>query len=417
MDIPRPDQSRTKAIKRYAWIAAAVATLAGITVVLAGLEPAAPEVPAGSVWIGEVSQGELIRRVRGPGTLEPKFVRLIAADRNGRVDRVLHKPGVTVTPDTPLLELSNPELVQMAEEARLEVEAAEADHLALEVRLENQQLDREAQLAEVFADFRSAELQVEAEKELYESNIVSRLQYERTKLDAEQLSTRLEIERRRLAKVSESIEAQRSASLARVERLRNIYQSRNEQVEALTIRADLAGVLQEVLVEEGQRVSPGELLARVAKVDELIAELRVPEVQASDLRVGQVVEVDTRNGVVPGEVIRISPQSQNGTVLVDVELNGELPPGARPDLSVDGTIEIDRLADVMYMDRPAYGSPNATVSLFKVDETGGGAHRVQVQLGASSASEIEVLAGLSPGDRVVLSDTTAWDSYDRIRFD
>lgn len=417
MDVARPDLKQKKQRKRLILgaIAGGVALL-GI-VGLARLEPAAPKVEAASVWTDVVKRGEMLREVRGPGTLVPKEIRWIAAETNARVERILIKPGATVQPDSVVLELSNPEVDEQLLAAQSAVAAAEADYTATRVQLENQLLDQEAMVAGTEADYEGARLQAEAEGELKRRGIVSSIQYRQSQLKADQLQTRLRIERERAAKFRQNIDAQLAASRARKEQLQNTLALRQRQADSLAVRAGIAGVLQQVPVEEGQQVAAGVNLARVARPDVLMAELRIPETQAKDVAMGQRVAVDTRNGVVEGRVIRIDPAVQAGTVQVDVDLVGTLPDGARPDLSVDGTIEIERLADVVYVGRPAFGQPGSTVGLFRLDPDSDLARRVPVKLGRASVSVIEVAQGLKPGDKVILSDTSAWDEYDRIRLD
>jgi HlyD family secretion protein len=365
--------------------------------------------------VDTVRQGEMLREVRGPGTLVPKEIRWIATQTDGRVERILVRPGAVVEADTVLMEMSNADLVQQTEESRLQLEAAEAEYTETVLRLQNQRLDQRASLAVAEADFESARLQAEAEETLAAENIIPAIQYRRSQLLADQQRIRRDIERDRLEQFSQSMEAQLAAQRARLDQARNAYQRRVDQIASLHVRAGLAGVLQQVPVEEGQRVALGTNVARVARPDDLQAELRIAETQARDVAIGQLVRVDTRNGIVEGRVIRIDPAVQSGTVQVDVELTGDLPRGARPDLSVDGTIEIERLSDVVYTGRPAYGQPNATISLFRLDEDGRTAIRVPVQLGRSSVNAIEIIQGLTPGEQVILSDTSQWDEYDRIR--
>lgn len=417
MDVARPDLKQKKQRKRLILgaIAGGVALLG--VVGLARLEPAAPKVEAASVWTDVVKRGEMLREVRGPGTLVPKEIRWIAAETNARVERILIKPGATVQPDSVVLELSNPEVDEQLLAAQSAVAAAEADYTATRVQLENQLLDQEAMVAGTEADYEGARLQAEAEGELKRRGIVSSIQYRQSQLKADQLQTRLRIERERAAKFRQNIDAQLAASRARKEQLQNTLALRQRQADSLAVRAGIAGVLQQVPVEEGQQVAAGVNLARVARPDVLMAELRIPETQAKDVAMGQRVAVDTRNGVVEGRVIRIDPAVQAGTVQVDVDLVGTLPDGARPDLSVDGTIEIERLADVVYVGRPAFGQPGSTVGLFRLDPDSDLARRVPVRLGRASVSVIEVAQGLKPGDKVILSDTSAWDEYDRIRLD
>ena len=415
MDIARPELKRRKQKRRILVGAAIVVTVLLVTVVLARLEPAAPTVARASVWVDTVREGEMLRQVRGPGVLAPREIRWIAAQTDGRVERIVVRPGAVVEPDTVIVEMSNPDLVQQTEEARYAVEAAEAEFTETKLRLSSEQLDQRADVAAARAEYESARLQAEAEKELSAKGIVAVVQYRRSELLAEQRRVRLEIEEERLQQFSASMDAQTASQRARLEQERNTYQRRLDQVDSLHVRAGIAGVLQQVPVEEGQRVTLGANIARVARPDDLQAELRIAETQARDVQIGQHVDIDTRNGIVEGRVIRIDPAVQAGTVQVDVELVGELPRGARPDLSVDGTIEIERLDDVVYTGRPAYGQPHSTVSLYKLTNDGRDAIRVPVQLGRSSVNSIEIVQGLVPGEQVILSDTSAWDDHERIR--
>jgi HlyD family secretion protein len=309
--------------------------------------------------------------------------------------------------------MSNPDLMQMTEEARFAVESAKAELAELELQLTNKELDQRAAVASSEAEYEAQRLQAEGEKQA--GNAVPLLRYQRSELLATQLKVKLDIERERLEQFSKSMEAQLAVPRTKVAQTKHTYERRLEQVESLHVRAGSAGVVQEMLVEEGQRIALGANIARVARPDDLQAELRVPETQARDVQLGQLVHVDTRNGIVDGKVIRIDPAVQSGTVQVDVEITGELPRGARPDLSVDGTIEIERLPSVVYTGRPAYGQPNSTVTLFKLIEDGRYAVRAPVELGRTSVNSVEIVKGLAPGDQVILSDTSAWDDNDRIR--
>ncbi len=415
MDKERPGIKERKQRRKKIQIGVGAVLAVAVIGLLTTLDPAAPTVERDSVWYSTVQRGELVREVRGPGTLLPADERWIAASTDALVERQVIKPGAAVQPDTVILEMSNPELSQTLQEAELELEAGLADHLALEVSLINRRFEGEARLAEIRAEYLGVRLQVEAEADLYEKNIVSKLDYERTKLAEEQLATRYDIEQRRVAQSEKSIDAELAASEARLERLRNVLALRQRQADALTVRAGIDGVLQEVLPEPGQRVSIGSTLARVARTDSLIAELRIPEVQAKNLVLDQTAIIDTRNGKAPGRVVRIDPAVVNGSVTVDVEFDGELPDGARPDLSVSGTIEIDRLDDVVYVGRPVTGQAEGYVSLFRLGPDGSDATRVQVRLGRGSVNEIEVVEGLEPGDQVILSDMSQWESNDRIK--
>jgi HlyD family secretion protein len=413
MDIPRPDLKRQKNTRRIALASGAGLAIVALTVALSRLEPAAPSVSRASVWIDTVKQGEMLREVRGPGTLAPRSIRWIGAQADGRVDQVIVRPGAVVDADIILVEMSNPDLMQMTEEARFAVESAQAELAELELQLTNKELDQKAAVASAEAEYEAQRLQAEGEKQA--GNAVPLLRYQRSELLAKQLKVKLDIERERLEQFSKSMQAQLAVPRTKVAQTKHTYERRLEQVESLHVRAGAAGVVQEMLVEEGQRIALGANIARVARPDDLQAELRVPETQARDVQLGQLVHVDTRNGIVDGKVIRIDPAVQSGTVQVDVEITGELPRGARPDLSVDGTIEIERLPSVVYTGRPAYGQPNSTVTLFKLIEEGRYAVRAPVELGRTSVNSVEIVKGLAPGDQVILSDTSAWDDNDRIR--
>jgi HlyD family secretion protein len=345
----------------------------------------------------------------------PKEIRWIAAETAARVERIVVKPGAEVQPDTVVLELRNPEVVEAQLAAQSALTAAEADLAAQRMMLESQVLDQRANLAGVEAEFESARLQTEAEAELAAQGIIPKIQYRRSQLTSDRLKIRLEIEKERVAKFGETMRAQLAAARARTDQLRSTADLRQRQLDGLKVRAGIAGVLQQVPVEEGQQVVAGANLARVARPDVLMAELRNPETQVKDVAIGQSVRVDTRNGLVAGRVIRIDPAVLNGSVLVDVDLEGALPPGARPDLSVDGTNQIERLDDVLYVGRPAYGQPESEVRLFKLDPATGVALRVPVKLGRASVNLIEIQQGLAPGDQIILSDTSQWDEYDRLR--
>lgn len=415
MDIPRPDQRRTRRRKRIIAGAIALAALAGVTALLAGLRPAAPAVERDLVWIDTVKRGPMLRQVRGLGTLVPEEIRWIAARTQGRVERVILRPGATVEPNDVILVLSNPEVEQAAENAESQFEAAEAELVNLKVTLERDVLAAESAAANARADFEQSRLRAEVNEELFKDGLVSNLELRLSKVTAEQAATRHEIEQKRLAFAKDSIAPQDAVKNAEVNRLRAQARLRRDELEALNVRAGMAGVLQLLPVEVGAQVQPGTNLARVADPTRLKAEIRVAETQARDIQIGQVAQIDTRNGVVEGRVARVDPSVQNGTVTVDVSLPDELPRGARPDLSVDGTIELERLDDVVFMGRPAFGQELSTVPIFKLAADGVHAERTQVQLGRSSVNLIEIVSGLQPGDRVILSDMSQWDSHDRIK--
>jgi len=415
MDIPRPEQ-RQRRHRRLSIIGSGVVLLLILaTVGLAKLDPAPLSVSRASIWTEPVHEGEMLLQVRGAGTLVPREIRWIAAQTDARVERIIVRPGAAVAPGTLLVEMSNADLTQETEAARYSLKAAEADLAEMQLRLKNEQLDQRARLAAARADYEGTRLQSDAETPLAEQGIVPAIQHKRTVLMVEQLKVRVEAEEDRLAQMAASISAQLDARRARVEEARNVYQRRSEQLESLHVRAGMSGVLQQLLVQEGQRVALGANIARVARPDDLRAELQIPETQARDVQLGQPVKVDTRNGVVSGKVVRIDPAVQAGSVQVDVDLAGPLPRGARPDLSVDGTIEIERLAHAIYAGRPASAEANTTANLFKLVEGGNEAVRVPVKLGRTSVDAVEIVQGLKPGDVVILSDTSAWGDRARIR--
>jgi HlyD family secretion protein len=415
MDIPRTPPNRTKQRLLLGGGAAILVALA--TVGLARLEPAAPGVERATLWIDTVSRGPFVREVRGNGTLVPEEIRWITAVSQGRVERVVVLPGAVVAADTVILEMSNPELVVRTQEAELALAAAEADTRALGVRLDHSLLDQQAQAAAVNADYLQRQLEAVTNEELSREGLVSQVTAKIAQLRLEEAATRRALEERRLASAAESNQAQLAAQRARLEQLRRLASLRRTELDALAVRAGRPGVLQAIAVQPGQQVAPGTVLARVADPSRLKAELRVPETQARDVAIGLPANVDTRNGVVPGRVVRIDPAVVNGTVLVDVALEGELPRGARPDLSVDGTIVIEQLDDALTVGRPAFGQPHARVTLFRLSPDGDRAVRVAVQLGRGSVHRIEVVEGLVEGDRVILSDMSTWDAIDRVRLE
>jgi HlyD family secretion protein len=415
MDIQREGVARKKKIRRAIYGGIGLIAILLITVALSRLEPAAPSVKRATVWMDTVKRGSMLRQVRGPGTLVPEEIRWIAARTNGRVERILTLPGTLVEADTVLIEMSNPVLEQEALDAEFQLRAAEARYLDLKVQLESQFLNQRAVAASVQAEFNQATLQAEADRDLHSQGLIGDLTLKLSEVRADELATRHELEQQRLTIASESVEAQLAAEKARVDQMRALYGLRRTQVSALKVRAGIDGVLQQMPVEVGQEATPGTTLAKVAQPRKLKAELRIAETQAKDIEIGQKASIDTRNGVIEGEVSRVDPAVLEGTVTVDVALLGELPKGARPDLSVDGTIEIERLEDVLYVGRPAYGQADSTIGLFKLLEDGETAIRTQVRLGKSSVNTIELTSGLNEGDQVILSDTSAWDAYDRIR--
>lgn len=415
MDIPRKISKRGRLIRRILIGVLALAALSVTTIVLSRLKPAPPSVERATVWIDTVKRGPMMRQVRGLGTLVPEEIRWIPATSEARVEQIVLRPGAIVKTTSIILELSNPELQQAALDAEMQWKAGEADLANLKVQLQSDLLNRQADAAKVQADYQQAKLRADADRELLKEGLTADLTAKLSASAAEELANRNKVEKERLAMVGESSKARLSAQEARVAQLRAAYQLKRQQVEQLHVRAGINGVLQQVPVEVGQRVAPGTNLARVADPTRLKAEVKIAETQAKDIQIGQDASIDTRNGIVSGRVMRIDPAVQNGTVTVDVTLEGPLPKGARPDLSVDGTIELERLNDVLYVGRPAFGQEKSTVGIFKLVEIGKEAVRTQVKLGRSSVNTVEILNGLREGDQVILSDMSQWDSHDRIR--
>jgi HlyD family secretion protein len=415
MDIVRPSNQRRRRLLRSAYALGGLVAVLIVTLGLSRLKPAAPSVERGSVWIDTVKRGPMVRQVRGLGILAPENVRWIPAGTEGRVEEILVKPGAEVKAGTTLLVLSNQELELAALDSEWQLKAAEAETENLKVQLQSQLFDQQASAATVRAGYRQAKLQAEADEELAKSGLVSNLTLKISESKAEELGTRSELEQKRLDINELSTTARLAVQQARVEQLRALARLKRNQVDALRVRAGLDGVLQQLPVQVGQRLAPGATLAKVADPRHLKAELKIAETQAKDIVIGQAASIDTRNGVVPGRVVRIDPAVQNGTVTVDVAIDGSLPKGARPDLSVDGTIQLERLDDVLSVGRPAFGQEQSTVGLFRLEPGGAQAVRVKVKIGRSSVNTIEILDGLKEGDQVILSDTSAWDDFDRLR--
>ena len=414
MDKPRPDQTRKKRIKRILYSIIAIGAVTGVTYGLSQLEPAAPRVERATLYPDTVQRGQMVRQVRGIGKLVPEEVRWIPAQSQGLVERILLEPGVLVTPGSIIVELSNPQLEQDTRNSELDIVAEEANLANLRVQLESSLLNQRAGAASVEAEFKRSQLQFEADSELHREGLKSDLDLNLSRVQSENVAERWDFEQQVMAMAARANEAQLAAAKTRLEQLRAVYQLKVDQLDRLRVRAGISGVLEQVPVEVGQQLSAGANVARVSEPSKLKAELAIPETQARDILIGQYVDVDTRNGIIPGTVIRIDPVVESGTVTVDVSLDGELPRGARPDLSVDGTIEIERLENVLYVGRPAYGQANSLVSMFRILETGE-AIRTTVQLGRTSVSEIEILGGLEVGDEVILSDMSSWDEFDRIQ--
>ena len=416
MDVPRPQALRKKRIRQALYGLAAIIGVTAATIGLSRLKTAAPSVDWGTLWPDKVKRGSMLRDVRGLGTLVPVEIRWIPAATDGRVDARVVLPGNPVHPDTILVEMSNPELQQAAVDAEYQLKAAQAEYDSLKVKLETTLLDQKSVAATVGAEYHQAKLQSEVDQKLAESGLVSNLTVQLNKVKADSLSTRNDIELKRLSTDAESEKAQLAAQQAKIDQLRALYQLKRSQVELLHVRAGLEGVLQLLPVEVGQRVTAGTNVARVSQPKNLKAEVKIAETQVKDVVVGQKCTIDTHNGVIPGHVIRKDPSSVNGTVTVDCALDAALPQGAYPDLSVDGNIELERLENVLYVGRPTFGQPNSTVMLFKVTPDEKEAVKAPVKLGRSSVNTIEILGGLKEGDEVILSDMSRYDSFDRIQF-
>jgi HlyD family secretion protein len=417
MDVKREGVAEAKRRRRILWGAIVLAVVALVTLGLYRLEPAAPSVDAATVWRDTVKRGEMLRQVRGPGTLVPEEIRRIALNTAATVEKRLILPGAVVEPDTVILELSNPTLEQETHDAELALAAAEAEYADLKVRLDSELLNDQAAAARIESEYRQALLQAEADDRLLKEGLVPDITQKLSKLKADELQNRTKIEEKRVQITAESNAKQLASEQARLEQTRALYDLRRRQLDDLHLRPGISGVLQDVPVEIGQNLPAGTVLAVVAQPEKLKAELRIAETQARDVAVGQKASIDTRNGLIDGVVSRIDPAVRAGTVTVDVALQGELPRGARPDLSVDGTIELERLADVLYVGRPAYGQANSTITLFRLEPGSSNAVRVPVELGRSSVSTIEIVRGLEVGDEVILSDISQFEDFDRIRLD
>ncbi len=415
MDVPRKNIARRRRIVRGVWMVVGLAAVAAITLGLSRLKPAAPSVDRATLFLGQVKRGEMLREVRGTGNLVPEIVWFIPATTAGRVEKILVLPGKTVEADTVLIELSNPQLQLEAVDAEWKLKAAEASFKSLEVRLQDEQLALEASAARVEADYNEASLLLDVNQELFDNGLISERNLRLTQVRVNELKKLNAIEMKRLALRDSSQEARLADQRARVEQARALSGLRTEQLDLLHVRAGTPGVLEQMQVQVGEQVAAGTTLAKVTDPTKLKAVLRVPETQAREVRIGQVASIDTRSAVAPGRVVRIDPAVQNGTVAVDISFDGPLPEGARPDLSVIGNIEIERMDDVLYVGRPVYGQEQATVGLFKILPDTGEAVRVKVQLGRSSVNTIEIVSGLVVGDTIVLSDMSQWDEFDRLR--
>ena len=413
MDIPRESEARRRRRLLYGLVAGVAVLIT--TLGLSRLRPAPPAVERATVWVDTVKRGPMVREVRGLGKLVPERITWIPAASDGRVVKLKVWPGSPVKPDTVILEMVNPELVQSLADAEYQLKAAQADYDSLTVKLETELLDQRSTSATVTSEFRQAKTQADVDEKLVAAGLLSKLKLQLSEAKAEQLAVRQEFEQKRVSIHSESARAQLAAQQAKINQLKALYELKRGQVEGLRVRAGMNGVLQSLAAEVGQRVTSGTNLARVSDPTVLKAEIKIPETQAKDVQLGQTASIDTRNGLVAGHVSRIDPSAVNATVTLDVALDEPLPPGARPDLGVEGTITIERLRDVLYVGRPAMGQADSRTTLFKLVQNGKEATRVPVTLGRASVSTIEVRQGLKPGDQVILSDMSAWDGFDRIR--
>ncbi len=418
MDIARPATvARQRKRRRIVYAAIGVVAVALVTMGLSRLKPAAPGVDRSTVWIDTVKRGPMLRQVRGLGTLTPVDIQWIPAATDGRVEKIPVLPGTQVQANTVLLILTNPQLMQETVDANLKLKAAEADYKNLEAQLESQVLTQKSLVAQANAEYNEARMQAETDQQLNKLGVISDLNRKIADGKAQQLQVRDQIEQERLTNSNKVLQAQLLAKQAEIEQDRALAQLKQTQVQNLTVRAGIRGVLQEQPLKVGQWVTPGTTLAKVVQPDHLKAELKIPETQAKDIQLNLPASVDTHNGVIAGHVMRIDPAVYNGTVTVDVMLDDPLPPGARPDLSVDGTIDLERLSNVLYVGRPAFGQENSTVGMFVLQADGKTAVRDQVKLGRSSVNTVEILGGLKDGDQVILSDMSRWDNFDRIRLE
>jgi HlyD family secretion protein len=419
MDIARPEFKQQKRRRQILWGGLAILVLVGLALGVTRLKPAAPTVERATIWTDTVKRGSMLRQVRGLGTLVPNHedVRQIPAETEATVLQIIKLPGSLVEPDTILVVMSNPQLEQEAVDAQLQVKAAEAEYQSLKVKLDSDLMTQRAGAATVSADYNEAQRQAQTDKALYDLGVVSGLTAKASQGKADELVTRNQIEDDRLKINKQAIESQLAVQQAKIGEMRALAELKQQQLEKLKVRAGVAGVLVEMPLQVGQHVLPGAELAKIVQPNHLMAELKIPETQARDVQIGEPASVDTHNGIIAGTVSRVDPAVQNGTVTVDVSLTGELPKGARPDLSVDGTIDLEKLDNVLYVGRPAFGQENSTISMFVLDREGNGASRVQVKTGRASVNLIQIDSGLKEGDTVILSDMSRWDSTDRVKLD
>ena len=419
MDIARPDLKRQKRRRQIILLAVVMVLVVATTAAVLRLKPAAPSVERGTVWTDTVKRGPMLRQVRGLGTLTPtqEAIRQIPAETDATVVRIRMLPGSQVKADSILVEMSDPQVEQAALDAQLQMKAAEAAYQSLRVTLDSALMDLKASAATVTADYEQAKLQGETDKALFDMGVISGLAYKSSKGKADELTIRNNLEMQRIAVNQKAIESQLAEQQAKIDQMRALFELKQKQLDALKVRAGIDGVLVDLPLQVGQRVAPGTMLAKVVQPNHLMAELKIAETQARDVQIGEPASVDTHNGVIPGTVMRVDPAVENGTVTVDVSLTGDLPKGVRPDLSVDGTVDLERLDNILYVGRPAFGQENSTISLFKLDPDSNGAVRVPVKVGRASVNSIQVIEGLHEGDTVILSDMSRWDSTDRVKLE
>jgi multidrug efflux pump subunit AcrA (membrane-fusion protein) len=418
VDIKREPQSKKK---QYILWGTGIVAIGAVSLMISGLKPAAPSVEFATLWADSVKRGELVREVRAGGTLVPEHIRIIAAVTAGRVEALPVRPGVTVTPSTLIVELSNTDVQLQALQAEQTLSQARSGLATMKTNIQQQRLAQEGAIASLRTQMENAQRALKVQEALNQKQLASSGELAAARDMVTELQKRQQLEQQRLEEMATSAKEQLALNQEQIQRLGAISREQMNRVRSMTVTAGETGVLQNLgpvggtTLELGQWVNPGMELARVAQPGRLKAVIRVPETQAKDITVGQKATIDTRNGIVPGHVMRIDPASQGGTVTVEVAIDGELPRGARADMSVDGTIEIERLANVMYVGRPAYGSPESTVGLFRITDDGKEAVRVNVKLGRASVNTIEVLSGLAVGDSVIISDMTQWDNVQRVR--
>lgn len=415
MDIQRPSNARAKKIRRITYGTIALILIGGVTYGLSKLKPAAPYVDPGTVWSDTVKRGPMLREVRGLGTLVPEDIRWIASQTDAHVDKWVLRPPAIVKPDSIIMELSDPTVQRDAVDAEYQLKGAEADYQNLKVQVNSDLMSQKATEASVRSDYEQAKINHDVKQSLVKEGLEPAMNEKLTRVQEEQLAIRVQLETERTKIAADSASAKLAAQQAKVEQMKALYGLKRSQLDALHVRAGLDGVLQLVPVDVGQHVTPGMNLARVADPKKLRAEVKIAETQAKDVVPGQKASIDTRNGIVNGHVSRVDPSVINGTVTVDVTIDDPLPPGARPDLSVDGTITLENLKDVLFVGRPVHGQSDSTIGIFKLTEDSSEATRVNVKLGRSSVNTIEILDGLKVGDKVILSDMSAWDAFDRVR--